>query len=293
MKKNLLLSICALLCASSAFADDTTTPLTVSSGFNIDAIAASTTDVPSALGPIDGHGSQFVAESYDGVTASNNEGVPVNGKLTTTGGHVYQLGNFFVNNCFYIGITAKDSHTLGTATSGTVTFSNPKAGNKLGILMAGTNRDAKDLQFNLKVTHQNGTTEDLGSFKVSDWGQNDKNDAVFTFTKRFRFDAGSNPESGSFRLSEVIATIGDDNVASPITSVTITTECQDDNWGYGSLAFYAFSAISTTTGIENATVQNAKVQGIYTVDGKQVAEPTKGVNVVKYTDGTARKVVVK
>lgn len=194
MKKTLLLSICAMFCASAAFAADTTTPLTVSSGFNIDAITVSQADAPTAAGPIDGHGSQFIVNVFPGLGGTLSEGVPVDGKLTTTGGHAYQLGNYVGNNCFYIGITATNSSTLGTPTSGTVAFSNPTAGNKLGILMAGTNRDSKDLKFNLKVTYQNGTTSDLGSFKVSDWGQNNESDAVFTFTKRYRADASSNPE---------------------------------------------------------------------------------------------------
>lgn len=292
MKKTLLFSICAFCCASAAFAADTTTPLTVSSGFNIDAITVSQADAPTAVGPIDGHGSQFIVNVFPGLGGTLSEGVPVDGKLTTTGGHAYQLGNYVGNNCFYIGITATNSSTLGTPTSGTVAFSNPTAGNKLGILMAGTNRDSKDLKFNLKVTYQNGTTSDLGSFKVSDWGQNNEQDAVFTFTKRYRADASSNPESGTFNMSEVIATL--DNTTSPVASVTITTECENDSWGYGSLAFYAFSTITTaTTGIDNISAQKAEVKGLYTVDGKQVSEPVKGVNVVKYTDGTSRKVVVK
>jgi len=292
MKKTLFFSICALCWASAAFAADTTTPLTVSSGFNIDAIAASPNEVPTVVGPIDGHGSQFIMNNYPGLTGSLSEGVPADGKLTTTGGHAYQLGNYLSNNCFYIGITATNSSTLGTPTSGTVAFSNPTAGNKLGILMAGTNRDAKDLMFNLKVTYQNGTTSDLGSFKVSDWGQNNEQDAVFTFTKRYRADASSNPESGTFYMSEVIATL--DNTTSPVASVTITTECQNDNWGYGSLAFYAFSTISTTaTGIDNVSAQKAEVKGIYSIDGKLLSAPAKGVNVMKYTDGTSRKVVIK
>jgi len=292
MKKTLLFSICALFCANAAFAGDTTTPLTVSGGFNIDAITVSQTDAPTAVGPIDGHGSQFIVNTYPGLGGTLSEGLPIDGKLSTTGGHSYQLGHYVGNNCFYIGITATNSSSLGTPTSGTITFSNPTAGNKLGILMAGTNRDSKDLKFNLKVTYQNGTTSDLGSFKVSDWGQNNESDAVFTFTKRYRADAGSNPESGTFYMSEVIATL--DNTTSPVASVTITTECENDTWGYGSLAFYAFSTIATTTtGIDNASTQKAEVKGIYTVDGKQVSETVKGVNVVKYTDGTSRKVVVK
>lgn len=289
MKKHLLF-FSALLCASVAMAEDTSTPLTVSSGFNVDAICVGTQDAPTAEGPIDGHGSQLVvSQVYSDV--AEGEGLPADLKITTDSNHhVYQFGDPTKNNCFYIGITAANSAELGTASSGTVVFSNPSAGDKLGILMCGTNRDHLDLQFNLKVNYVGGTTVDLGSFKVSDWGQGNENDVVYTCTKRYRYDAGSNPESGNFRLSEVLATLTD--TSTPIQSVTITTECQNDAWGYGSLAFFAFSTVKSTTGIETVKADNAQSRHVYTIDGKEISAPQKGLNIVKYNDGTVRKVIV-
>lgn len=289
MRKQLLF-LGALICATVAMAEDKSTPLTVSSGFNIDAICIGTQDAPTAVGPIDGHGSQLVVSQIYSEVAEG-EGIPSSLQLTTDSAHTYAFGSPTANNCFYIGITATNSSELGTPTSGTVTFSNPTAGQKLGILMCGTNRDHLDLQFNLKVTHQDGTTADLGSFKVSDWGQGNENDVVYTCSKRYRFDASSNPESGTFRLSEVVATLT--NTTSPVASVTITTECQNDAWGYGSLAFFAFTVIESETSSVNAvTADNAKPTKVYTVDGAEVSAPQKGINVIKYSDGSARKVIV-
>ncbi len=49
-----------------------------------------------------------------------------------------------------------------------------------------------------------------------------------------------------------------------------------------------------TTGIKSVdTNDNVKVVGRYTVDGRQVSAPVKGVNVVKFSDGTTKTVVVK
>ncbi len=38
---------------------------------------------------------------------------------------------------------------------------------------------------------------------------------------------------------------------------------------------------------------NSEPAGYYTTDGKQVPQPQRGINIVRYTDGTARKVLVK
>ncbi len=286
--KNILFLCAMALVSMSVFADETSTPLQVSSGFNIDAIVVSPNDVPTSLGPIDGHGSQLIADTYEGVNAG--EGIPVNGVLTTADNHKYQFADFMRPNCLYIGITDKDAHELGTPASGSLTFSTPTAADKLGILMCGTNRENLDLQFNLKVTYENGSESNLGTFKVSDWGQNNENDAVFTFKKRYRFDAGSNPESGSFHISEVVAAL--DNTTSGVKTVTITTECGDDAWGYGSLAFFAFTAISSNTNdIQSLPAGTADIHSVYAVDGSVLSAPVKGLNIVKYNNGIIRKVV--
>ncbi len=42
-----------------------------------------------------------------------------------------------------------------------------------------------------------------------------------------------------------------------------------------------------------ATNGNAEATGYYTTDGKQVPTLQRGVNIIRYSDGTARKVLVK
>lgn len=55
-----------------------------------------------------------------------------------------------------------------------------------------------------------------------------------------------------------------------------------------------FNDGSFTTGIEEVTSEtNAEPMEYYTVDGKKLASPQRGLNIVKYTDGSTRKVVLK
>ncbi|MCD8297364.1 MAG: Omp28-related outer membrane protein [Prevotella sp.] len=52
--------------------------------------------------------------------------------------------------------------------------------------------------------------------------------------------------------------------------------------------------ISSDTGIKNAISEaNAVEASRYTIDGRQISSPVKGLNIVKMSDGTARKVTVK
>ena len=50
-----------------------------------------------------------------------------------------------------------------------------------------------------------------------------------------------------------------------------------------------------TTGIDNLPTADADKREVarYTVDGRRINAPVKGINIVKYADGTTRKVVVK
>ena len=48
-----------------------------------------------------------------------------------------------------------------------------------------------------------------------------------------------------------------------------------------------------TDGIESAKAADAKEASRYSLDGKRIYLPAKGINIVKMTDGTTRKVVVK
>lgn len=286
MKK--LFTSMMLLCAMSASADNGT-PITVSNGFNADVVMMADADAPKSQGALDGHGSVFVTAGVTGVSSSDVV-LPMDGKLTVSNGHSYQLAKYVGNNALYIGISKANSSTLGTPESGTLTFSNATACDTLGMLVVGANRENLDLKFNLKVTYTDGTTTDMGSFKVSDWGQNNENDAVYTCNKRYRYDAGSNPESGAFRLSEVRVKV---DGAKTIASVTVTTECQNDQWGYGCLSFLGFTAIKATkTGISNVTAAKGEATA-YTIGGVRLGKMQKGLNIVREANGQVRKVIVK
>ena len=51
---------------------------------------------------------------------------------------------------------------------------------------------------------------------------------------------------------------------------------------------------SNTDGIQNAqTAKDATVEARYTLDGRRISAPEQGLNIIKMTDGSVRKVVVK
>ncbi len=55
-----------------------------------------------------------------------------------------------------------------------------------------------------------------------------------------------------------------------------------------------FTTLVDTSGIDDITTNgNAEVVGYYTMDGKQVSTLQRGINIIRYGDGTARKVRVK
>ena len=58
---------------------------------------------------------------------------------------------------------------------------------------------------------------------------------------------------------------------------------------------YSSEPMSTavTTGIENTTFNKTTTEKYYTVDGRQFQQPQKGLNIIKSSDGTTRKVVIK
>ncbi len=278
-----------LLCALGASADNGT-PITVASGFNADVIMMTDADAPKSQGALDGHGSALVSYGVTGINQSDKV-MPIDGKLTVSNGHVYQLAKYTGNNALYIGISKANSNELGTPESGTLTFSNATACDTLGMLIVGANRENLDLKFKLVVNYSDGTTADLGSFKVSDWGQDNEHDAVYTCNKRYRFDAGSNPESGTFRLSEVRAAV---DAAKTISSVTITTECQKDAWGYGCLTFLGFTAIKAEkTGISSLSTAAKGEATAYTIGGVRLGKVQKGLNIVREANGKVRKVIVR
>ncbi len=51
--------------------------------------------------------------------------------------------------------------------------------------------------------------------------------------------------------------------------------------------------MGTATAIETVETEKTKIVGYFTIDGRQLTAPIRGINIVKYSDGTSRKIIVK
>ena len=61
---------------------------------------------------------------------------------------------------------------------------------------------------------------------------------------------------------------------------------------FGGLSAKASVKDGSTVGV-NATEMETAIEGIYDINGMRLAAPTKGVNIVRFTNGKTRKVIVK
>ena len=68
-----------------------------------------------------------------------------------------------------------------------------------------------------------------------------------------------------------------------------TTAVASDN----AVKVYSFTVLPDATAIENvaSSVPAAVIGSAYSLDGKQLSQPQKGLNIIRFSDGTTRKVV--
>lgn len=102
---------------------------------------------------------------------------------------------------------------------------------------------------------------------------------------------GSGINQVVLKLSEAITTEGKYTVSVPKGMFSYS----DNGWQYSKLdAFtlnYTVSKTAAINAVENK--MNTASAGIYTIDGKKVAEPQRGLNIVKAADGTTQKFIRK
>ena len=66
--------------------------------------------------------------------------------------------------------------------------------------------------------------------------------------------------------------------------------------GGSNLYIMGFSRVVplSETGIDNVTLPSAPtITGYYTVGGVRLMQPQRGVNIVRYSDGSSRKILVR
>ena len=76
-----------------------------------------------------------------------------------------------------------------------------------------------------------------------------------------------------------------------VKSVTFKT----DSYSWPTILAISKTGYNVATDI-STTVKNVfekEIQGIYTINGIKLNAPQKGINIIRYTDGTAKKVIIR
>jgi hypothetical protein len=102
-------------------------------------------------------------------------------------------------------------------------------------------------------------------------------------------ESEENTYTYTFDLSKVSSIIADQNLTYDVIAILLDT--QDDN----SCVNAAKGHVESATGISNvnADAKKATAQSYYSLDGKQLTAPVKGLNIVKMSDGSVKKMIVK
>lgn len=259
-------------------------PVTIASGFNTDCVAESRLAAPmdKNLHPaLDGHGSVLVTASM----ANGGKGIPDDGVLTVDNGHTFRFGDFSQNNALYLD---------RTGASGTLTFDKAVKADSLCVLLVGTNRENYELKYNVTVRYADGTTEQIPSMCVSDWCVEAYGDFVCRNLTRWRADYnGGGIDNTRVNLSEGSFKV---NSKKAVTGLTFTSECVMDAWGYGMVSVFGISALSrVSSGIDDidADLTPRTIQSIWSVTGTLRTSLAPGINIVRYTDGTTARLLVR
>ncbi|ASW76029.1 hypothetical protein IQ37_08530 [Chryseobacterium piperi] len=228
------LSVCAFFSASDMMAQNFQT-MPVQSGYTADVVA---NGVGSAMSSttidVDGVSFAFVARDFQLTSSSTpiNYGIPVNGVINSvvasTPGLSYQLGDLSGNNSLRLA-------TIGS--SGTLTFTTPKAAFKLYMLSTSGSGTSS---VSATVTFADNTTQVFSGISLSDW-YNGANYAIQGIGRINRTNNVLESSTTNPRLYQSTLNIDAANQTKPIQSITIAKSA-----GSGISNIFAISADAFT-----------------------------------------------
>lgn len=252
-----------------------TEPLEVSSGWNGDVIAEKLPVSSSTTRAIDGSFRVFYAASL-----KTSGGMPVDRTIISDAlGTTYQLQPYNQNNSLTLDQNGQ---------SATVTFASPFSTAGIYMLMTSGNGASRWL---VTVHYADGTEESPQTVDIRDWSVN----AAYVDGTEAKWGLGNVVRtSGSFSSDNHYALFEakvNTNVDKQVSSLTV----QSINNAIGSV--FAFSRLpDTSTGITTVS-GTASPQGgavsIYSANGVQQERLQQGLNIIRYADGTTRKVIIR
>ena len=248
-----------------------TEPITIARGWNADIIAESSPVSNYTTVTIDGSNRVFYSQLLN-----KEGGLPLNRRIVSNNEGVnYALAS-------YVNPNALSFHQSGE--SGTLTFSTPVTTSELFVL--GTSGNGAS-EISIDLNYADGETVHMGSYAIRDWSvRNPQGDEAVTGLGNVRRENDTFSSDNHYCLFDFSVPVDESRL---LSSVTFTS----NNGAYGNIM--ALSRMkSTSTDIEQLQPSTFAEQPteVYSIGGiRQQGAQHKGVSIIRYSDGTVRKVV--
>ena len=253
-----------------AESDVDTEPVLIRSGYNCDVVAEG---VPAA---------SYVSKTIDGqnallaISGFTKGCLPADGSVASAAGITYQMADYDANNALM----------LAQGESATLYFYHPTEASALYLLAtSGSGSSTIDVQ----PVFGDGSTGVATTIEIPSWQAASTAHGTEAVTGLGRISTSNNQLGTALNCclyENRIANAGGKKVAA------LNISCQKG----ANAVVMGVSRVLTSdqTAVENVRADHATaIAGYYTIDGMRLSRPQRGICIVRYSDGSARKVVVK
>lgn len=241
----------------------------VTSGFNYDVVVEGLPANTHANNGGDGGHNTFYSAAI-----RTSGALPADGVIQAPSGAVFRLADYAANNA---AVLLTGEHT-------DIRFDNPDITSELYLL--GTSGDGSS-QLSVVPIYADESEGSATSVSLPDWSvHNPTGEEAISGLGRLNYSTGSLSSSYTFCLFENSLPI---DKSKTLAGVRLT----NTSGGRALVMAFAYKKLKTT-GIHPSTdVQAAQPMGYYSLDGVRHSTPQRGFNIVRYTDGSTTKILIK
>ena len=249
-------------------------------GFNCDVIAESKPSSEFVSETIDNDGWCFYSSAVQekGAIAADDRIVKTNS------GTVFRLADYSENNAL----------KLNAYEDGVLTFDNPEKCMEIYILAVSANGES---DMNITVNYDDDTSGSTSTFTAWNWyaayGPDDE--AVYGLSRIKTTDADDTYKADeidnnyTFRLYEFKLPA---DIKKKVKSVSFKSLSSGSHLSILAVSKKGYHVTTGITSTVDGQVEK-RIQGIYTINGIKLETLQKGINIIRYTDGTAKKVIIR
>lgn len=246
-----------------------TEPIAVRSGYNHDVVVETLPADTHATTGADGGGNTFYAA---GVTSDG--ALPVDGVITTPSGVGFKLADYATSNAV----------VLKTREQTVVQFAAPVTTSDLYILAT-----SGDGSSTIQATplYSDGSEGMAATLSVADWSvRTPTGDEAISGLGRIAMSTGKLSSENHYCMFENTVETDSSKSLSGLRLVNV-------QGGRVLIMAFACKSLQTTDVSPVTSIQPVRPVACYTLDGVRLAKPRQGVNIIVYSDGSVKKVVVK